>query len=103
LQKLIVCAFIAGLLLTGAPTSVQSGSAAAVQFGIDIKSLDRASDKGLDFSFGTFWVGAWIETHGWSDAQAQLRAARAHNVTPVINWWYWVRFHRDAAPALVGA
>jgi hypothetical protein len=60
-----------------------------MRFGIDIESLDRAGKKGLDFSFGTVWAGGWTQKYGWGGIEEKLRVAKKHNVTPVINWWYW--------------
>jgi hypothetical protein len=60
-----------------------------MRFGIDTRSLARVERKGLDFSYGAFWVGAWNQRQGWRHAESELRAARQHGVTPVINWWYW--------------
>lgn len=60
-----------------------------MRFGVDMESIGRARAKGLDLAFGTFWVGSWTQKYGWNNAESQLRGARKHHVTPVINWWYW--------------
>lgn len=89
LNKLLLCAVIVGIVLVGWPVTVQSANATAMRFGADTKSLARAERKGLALSYGTFWVGSWTQKQGWRHAENELRTARAHNVTPVINWWYW--------------
>lgn len=66
-----------------------SAFAAPMQFGADLSALPRARAQGLPLSYGTFWLGAWTQKYGWSDANTQLRAAAAGGVTPVISWWYW--------------
>jgi hypothetical protein len=88
-KKLVLCALIAGIVVVGWPVSVQSAASTPLRFGIDMKSFDRGQTQGLDFSFGVFWVGSWTQKQGWRHTESQLRAARQHGVTPVINWWYW--------------
>ena len=67
----------------------RSVATTTMQFGIDVESLDRAHAKGLDFSFGTIWAGAWTQKYGWNDVARKLRLAKARTATPVVNWWYW--------------
>ena len=87
MKKLTVSGLIAGLVLASAPAG--SAPRSNMQFGIDLAAIDRARAKGLDFAFGTVWVGPWTQKSGWRDTEASLRLARDRHVTPVIGWWYW--------------
>jgi hypothetical protein len=60
-----------------------------MRFGVDMPSVAKASGQGLGVSYGAFWVGPWTEKSGWAGPDAQLKEARARNVVPVVNWWYW--------------
>jgi hypothetical protein len=60
-----------------------------MRFGADLTALPRAHAQGLPLTYGTFWLGAWTQKYGWSDANTKLRAAAAGGATPVISWWYW--------------
>ena len=79
---------MAGLIFASA-TDVHSAEGTEMRFGIDAEALGRAQKKGLEFSYGTIWVGGWTQKHGWGDVEHKLRLAKKHGATPVINWWYW--------------
>jgi hypothetical protein len=75
------------LVLVGGAFS--SAVAGPMRFGSELSELPRAQAQGLSLSYGTFWLGAWTQKYGWSDANTKLRAAAAGGVTPVVSWWYW--------------
>jgi hypothetical protein len=60
-----------------------------MRFGVDVDSVKMLRSKGVDVSYGTFWVGSWTERYGWGDADSQLKLAKSAGITPVVNWWYW--------------
>jgi hypothetical protein len=62
---------------------------AAMRFGVDVDSIKTLRNKGVDLSYGTFWVGSWTQRYGWGDADSQLKTAKSQGITPVVNWWYW--------------
>ena len=88
MKKLALCAFIAGLVMASA-VDAYAATDQPMRFGIDVDALGRAQKKGLDFSYGTIWVGGWTQKYGWTDVEQKLREAKKHDVTPVISWWYW--------------
>ena len=87
-RRVAVRVAAAGLLVLGSGV-LTSAAAGPMRFGADLSALPRARSQGLAFTYGTFWLGAWTQKYGWSDANTQLRAAAAGGVTPVISWWYW--------------
>jgi hypothetical protein len=71
---------------------------APVQFGVDVKSVQRARDLGMPVTYGGTWAGAWNQKFGWGGIEADLRAAKAAGAVPVVQWWYW---GDDISPACV--
>jgi len=70
-----------------------------IGFGFDVPSLAQARKLGLPVTYGSVWAGAWNqERDGWGGITDMLKTARAHGVTPVIQWWYW---GDDLSPACV--
>jgi hypothetical protein len=67
-------------------TSTRSGP---MRFGVDVDSVKELKAKGVDVSYGNFWVGPWTQKYGWGHTVDQLTIAKNQGVTPVINWWYW--------------
>lgn len=69
-----------------------------MRFGVDVDSVRALRSKGVDVSYGNFWVGSWNQKYGLGYADQQLKLAKSQGVTPVINWWYW---GDDISPRLV--
>lgn len=80
------------------PAVSSAARPAPMRFGVDVDSVKTLRNKGVDLSYGTFWVGAWTQRYGWGEADAQLKMARSQGITPVVNWWYW---GDDISPAFV--
>jgi hypothetical protein len=76
-------------LATVPAVSGRATAAEPMRFGIDSDAVTLAKSRGVAISYGTFWLGAWTQKYGWAEAESQLKAAAAANVTPVIQWWYW--------------
>lgn len=70
-------------------TASSASETAPMRFGIDVDSVKTLRNKGVDVSYGTFWVGSWTERYGWGEADSQLKLAKNAGITPVVNWWYW--------------
>ncbi len=70
-------------------TPSASSRSGPMRFGIDVDSVKALRNKGVDVSYGTFWVGSWTGRYGWGEADAQLKLAKNAGITPVVNWWYW--------------
>lgn len=58
-----------------------------MRFGVDVDSVKDLKAKGVDVSYGNFWVGPWTQKYGWGDTDRELKVAKSQGVTPVINWW----------------
>jgi hypothetical protein len=69
-----------------------------MRFGVDVDSVKALRSKGVDVSYGNFWIGSWNQKYGLGYADQQLKLAKSQGVTPVINWWYW---GDDISPRLV--
>src|SRR5436190_14725835 len=81
-----------------ASPSARSATSSPMRFGVDVDAIKTLRNKGVDLSYGTFWVGSWTQRYGWGDADSQLKTAKSQGITPVVNWWYW---GDDISPSFV--
>jgi hypothetical protein len=82
-KKLTFASFF--LLLAAFNLSAQE----SVKFGIDVASAGETMKRGLPMTYGSIWAGSWNQKSGWGGVESQLRAAKAHGLVPVVQWWYW--------------
>lgn len=90
-QTLLATAFASLLLLTALPpvASEAPPGGPPLRFGFAMGSVAELTAADVPLTYGSFWVGAWTAKSGWGYAASELDRARAANVTPVVNWWYW--------------
>ena len=80
---------LATLLLAAALPPAQASDAPGMRFGMGMGDVDALTALGAKPSFGMYWAGAWIQTHGWGGVDGALDKAYATGTTPVIQFWYW--------------
>ena len=71
------------------PTPAPAPTGARLRFGVHVDSLPTADAYSVPMNFGVFWMGSWTQKYGWGYAEANLAAASARGITPVVHWWYW--------------
>lgn len=61
-----------------------------VRFGFPVRHLDDAKGaEGIPLHYGSAWALADAIPGGFSGIRQALREADAHDVTPLIHWYYW--------------
>lgn len=70
---------------TAPPPAPSSG----IGYGFPVDHVASVQSAGADLTYGSFWIGQWVNTYGWGGFRSALDKAIANNVTPVIQWYYW--------------
>jgi len=74
------CSFVAS-----SPAEAQQ----PIRFGVDAKAASQGRGLGLPVTYASTWAGAWVQKYGWGGVEADLRAAKAADAIPVVQFWYW--------------
>ncbi|HWG91372.1 MAG TPA: hypothetical protein VNZ52_11050 [Candidatus Thermoplasmatota archaeon] len=61
----------------------------ALSIGMHVNEVGLAKKAGLATTYGQFWIGSWMKQYGWGGLDQYLATAKAENVIPVIEWYYW--------------
>lgn len=63
-----------------------------IGYGMHVSGVRKTTDgpgDPPDLEYGQIWVGAWNLQYGWENVGRQLDWMAEHNVTPVIQVFYW--------------
>lgn len=80
---------------TSSPSSPPEEDRAPLGVGLHVnglRRLDHAPEQGpttSEMDYGQVWVGAWNLEHGFSRVDRQIAWLVEHDITPVIQFYYW--------------
>jgi hypothetical protein len=84
-----VAAVLAGALLLTASIPAAEAATGIPPMGMSVGDIAALKAAGATPRYGSFWVGEWMMSSGWSGFDNAMSTAKAAGVTPVVYWYYW--------------